>query len=95
MFDPYSGKTNNLSESMNAVLKRENEWKELPVDLLALGFYFLLFVLQFSVYCPQVLKWCHILSAGVPATKVFDVLCIQQLHLGKQPSWEIYYPQEE
>jgi hypothetical protein len=33
--------TNNLSESMNAVLKRENEWKELPVDLLALGFYFL------------------------------------------------------
>jgi len=41
MFDPYSGKTNNLSESMNAVLKRENEWKELPVELLALGFYFL------------------------------------------------------
>ena len=25
MFDPYSGITNNLSESMNAVLKREND----------------------------------------------------------------------
>ena len=37
MFDPYSGITNNLSESMNAVLKRENDWKELPVNLLALG----------------------------------------------------------
>ena len=36
MFDPYSGITNNLSESMNAVLKGENDWKELPVDLLAL-----------------------------------------------------------
>jgi hypothetical protein len=32
MFDPYSGITNNLSESMNAVLKREQDWKELPVD---------------------------------------------------------------
>lgn len=41
MFDPYSGITNNLSESMNAVLKRENDWKELPVDLLALGFYYI------------------------------------------------------
>jgi hypothetical protein len=27
MFDPYSGITNNLSESMNAVLKQENDWK--------------------------------------------------------------------
>jgi hypothetical protein len=41
MFYPYSGITNNLSESMNAVLKRENDWKELPVDLLALGFYYI------------------------------------------------------
>ena len=38
MFDPYSGITNNLLESMNVVLKREHDWKELPVDLLALGF---------------------------------------------------------
>ena len=41
MFDPYSGIANNLSESINAVLKRENDWKELPVDLLALGFYYI------------------------------------------------------
>jgi hypothetical protein len=26
---------------MNAVLKREKDWKELPVDLLALGFYYI------------------------------------------------------
>ena len=26
---------------MNAVLKRENDWKELPVDLLTLGFYYI------------------------------------------------------
>jgi hypothetical protein len=37
MFDPYSGITNNLSESMNAVLKREQDWKELPVDFPTLG----------------------------------------------------------
>ena len=36
-----SGITNNLSESYNAVLKQENEWKELPVDMLVLGFHFL------------------------------------------------------
>ena len=41
MLDPFPGITNNLSESMNAVLKRENDWKELPVDLLTLGFYYI------------------------------------------------------
>ena len=41
MFYPYSDITNNLSESMNAVLKREQDWKELPVDLLTLGLYYL------------------------------------------------------
>lgn len=41
LYDPYSGITNNLSESYNAVLKQENDWKELPVDMLALGFHFL------------------------------------------------------
>jgi hypothetical protein len=37
LYDPYSGITNNLSESYNAVLKQENDWKELPVDMLVLG----------------------------------------------------------
>ncbi|CAC5399410.1 unnamed protein product [Mytilus coruscus] len=41
LYDPYSDITNNLSESYNAVLKQENDWKELPVDMLALGFHFL------------------------------------------------------
>ena len=30
-----------LSESYNAVLKQENEWQELPVNMLVLGFHFL------------------------------------------------------
>jgi len=37
----FSGITNNLSESYNAVLKQENEWKELPVNMLVLGSHFL------------------------------------------------------
>ena len=41
MFDPYSGITNHLSESMNAVLKREQDRKELSVDLLTLGLCYL------------------------------------------------------
>jgi hypothetical protein len=41
LYDPYSGITNNLSESYNAVLKQEKDWKELPVDMLVLGFHFL------------------------------------------------------
>jgi hypothetical protein len=46
LYDPYSCITNNLSESYNAVLKQENEWKELPVDMLVLGFHFLLQALR-------------------------------------------------
>ena len=37
----YSGTTNNLSESYNGVLKQQNNWKELPVDMFVLGFHFL------------------------------------------------------
>jgi hypothetical protein len=37
LYYPYSGITNNLSESYNADLKQENEWKK----LLVLGFHFL------------------------------------------------------
>jgi hypothetical protein len=32
LYDPYSGITNNLSESYNAVMKQENDWMELPDD---------------------------------------------------------------
>jgi hypothetical protein len=41
LYDPYSGITNNLSESYNAVMKQENDWKELPDDMLVLGFHYL------------------------------------------------------
>jgi hypothetical protein len=41
LYDPYSGITNNLSESYNAVMKQENDWKELPDEMLVLGFHFL------------------------------------------------------
>jgi hypothetical protein len=41
LYDPYSGIPNNLSESYNAVMKQENDWKELPDDMLVLGFHYL------------------------------------------------------
>ena len=41
LYDPFSGITNNLSESYNAILKQEQEWEELPVDMMVLGFHFL------------------------------------------------------
>jgi hypothetical protein len=28
LYDPYSGITNNLSESYNAVMKQENDWTD-------------------------------------------------------------------
>jgi len=41
MYDPFSGITSNNSETLNSVLKRACEWKELPVDIVVLGFHFL------------------------------------------------------
>ena len=41
LYYPFSGITNNLSESYNAILKQEQEWEELPVDMMVLGFHFL------------------------------------------------------
>lgn len=32
VYDPYSGVTNNMSESMNAVIKRLMQWKQAPID---------------------------------------------------------------
>ena len=40
-YDPCSGITDNPSENYNDVLKQENDWKELSVDMLVLGFHFL------------------------------------------------------
>ena len=37
-FDPYSGITQNQSESMNKLLKSLNKWKEAPVDVVILSF---------------------------------------------------------
>ena len=41
LYTPHSGITNNISESMNAVLKRLMDWKEVPVDSAVLSFCFL------------------------------------------------------
>ncbi|KAK3108798.1 hypothetical protein FSP39_015983 [Pinctada imbricata] len=41
LYDPYSGVTNNPSESINSVLKRMTGWQELPVDSMMLSLYFL------------------------------------------------------
>jgi hypothetical protein len=40
-YDPYSGVTNNASESLNTVLKRLLEWKEVPLDKIVLSLYLL------------------------------------------------------
>ena len=37
-FDPYSGFTQNQSESMNKLLKSLNKWNEAPVDVVVLSF---------------------------------------------------------
>ena len=39
LYDPYSGITNNASESMNNMIKELQKWKEAPVDVVALWFY--------------------------------------------------------
>lgn len=49
MLNPYSGIANNLSESMNTVLKREQDWKELPVDLITLGLYYVQHVENYEI----------------------------------------------
>ncbi|CAC5412487.1 unnamed protein product [Mytilus coruscus] len=41
LYDPFSGVTNNACESMNAVIKRLNKYKELPVDCFVLSMYYL------------------------------------------------------
>jgi transposase-like protein len=41
LYDPFSGVTNNPCESMNAVIKRLNKFKELLVDCFALSMFYL------------------------------------------------------
>ena len=41
LYDPFSGITYNPCESMNAVIKRLNKYKELPVDCFVLSMYYL------------------------------------------------------
>ena len=41
IYDPYSGVTNNIVESMNSLIKRLIDWKEKPLDSIALSFYYL------------------------------------------------------
>ena len=41
VFDPYSGITNNIYEGFYTVYKQLLEWKHVPLDSIALAFYFL------------------------------------------------------
>ena len=41
LYDPFSGVANNPCESMNAVIKRLNKFKELPVDCFVLSMVYL------------------------------------------------------
>ena len=48
IFNPYSGITSNDAESFNALMKRFQQWKEAPVDVIVLAFK-MLQVCQLSV----------------------------------------------
>lgn len=41
IYDPFSGITNNISESLNATIKRLMSWKESPIDAMILSLYYL------------------------------------------------------
>jgi len=41
VYSPFSGVSNNQSESFNAVMKQLEAWKKVPVDSLVLSFYYL------------------------------------------------------
>lgn len=41
VYNPYSGVTSNQSESFNAVLKRLQSWREVPLDAIVLSLYYL------------------------------------------------------
>ena len=41
VYSPMSGITNNQSEGFNSVLKRMQEWKEIPIDSAVLSLYHL------------------------------------------------------
>jgi hypothetical protein len=41
IYQPFTGVTNNQSESFNAVLKRLQRWREAPVDSIILSLYYL------------------------------------------------------
>ena len=39
VYNPFSGVTNNQAESFNAVLKRIQRWREVPIDSIVLAVY--------------------------------------------------------
>ncbi len=39
IYHPFSGVTNNMSESFNATLKRLQGWREVPLDTIVLTLY--------------------------------------------------------
>ena len=41
LYNPFTGITNNQSESFNATLKRLQRWREVPVDSILLAIYHL------------------------------------------------------
>lgn len=41
VYDPFSGITNNICESLNATIKRLMSWKEAPIDAMILSLYYL------------------------------------------------------
>ena len=53
VYDPFSGVTNNQSESQNYVIKHLQEWRETPIDCALLSFHSLQSYYVMEIICGQ------------------------------------------
>lgn len=80
IYDPYSGVTNNMSESMNAVIKRLMEWKQAPLDATVLAFNYLQ-----KFYVHEIMRGlCNVGN-----------YCLKQIHIGASADkGDVIFPTE-
>lgn len=72
-YHPYSGVTNNCSESLNKVIKDLQSWKEAPIDSMLLSLY------QLQCYFSNEIKWglagigSYTLESSFSSLKILEV----------------------
>ena len=84
VYDPYSGVTNNQSESLNFVLKQLQEWRESPLDCMVLALYYLQ-----SYYLVEVIRGQH----GLGKYHLHSQYC-GRVNAQPLPDGAIYSPDE-